>query len=108
MDRERAERLAAKRNARLRERYPPFADHLPSYTADQVMREFEGYARRRAEGEARLRERATTFRAQVGDLVTPEEFAALEERRTILPLSVEYDADFWRRHLQRLTEGRAP
>jgi hypothetical protein len=108
MDRERAERLAAKRNARLRERHPLFADRLPQYTAEQVMREFEGYDRRRAEGEARLAEGAAVFRAQVQELVAPEEFTALEERRKILPPSVEYDADFWQRHLRRLTEGRAP
>ena len=46
MDRERAEQLAARRNARLRAKYPLFADQLPRETAERVLREFEGYARK--------------------------------------------------------------
>ena len=46
MDRERAERLAARWNARLKAKYPLFADQLPEETAERVLREFEGYARK--------------------------------------------------------------
>jgi hypothetical protein len=104
MDPERAERLAAKRNARLRERFPLFADQLPPYTTESVVREFEGYARRMQEAIARLRSRAEEYKAQVRALVTPKQLAALEERRTVLPASPEYDADFWHRQLMALTE----
>jgi hypothetical protein len=54
VDEERAARLAARRNARLRARYPLFADELSEETADPVMREFNGYAPRMAECRARL------------------------------------------------------
>src|SRR3712207_4380961 len=103
MDRERAERLAARRNARLRERCPLFAAQLPPYTAEGVMREFEGYARKMAEATARMRVRAAEYKAQVQALVSPEEFAALEERRKVLPPTPEYEADFWHRQLRALT-----
>jgi hypothetical protein len=46
MGSERAGRLAARRNARLRAKYPLFADQLPEETAERVLREFEGYARK--------------------------------------------------------------
>jgi hypothetical protein len=105
MDRERAERLAARRNARLRAKYPLFADQLEQETAERVIREFEGYARKVAECRARLLARAAEFKDRVRLLVTPEELAALEERRKVLPSSEEYEADFWRRQLRRLTEG---
>jgi hypothetical protein len=105
MGRERAERLAARRNARLKAKYPLFADQLPEETAERVMREFDGYARKMAECRARLLARAAGYRARVRPLVTPEEFAALEERRKVLPTSEEYEADVWHRQLRRLTEG---
>jgi hypothetical protein len=41
----------------------------------------------------------------VRELVTPEELAALEERRKVLSPSEEYEADFWHGQLRRLTEG---
>ena len=105
MDRQRAERLAALRNARLRAKYPLFADQLPEETAERVLREFEGYARKMAECRARLLARAAEFKDRVRLLVTPEELAAMEERRKVLPSSEEYEADFWHRQLRRLTEG---
>jgi hypothetical protein len=40
MDRERAEQLAARRNARLRAKYPLFADQLPEETAERMQREY--------------------------------------------------------------------
>jgi hypothetical protein len=108
VDRERAERLAARRNARLRAKYPLFAGQLEEETADRVQREFDGYARRMAECRARLAARAAEYKARVKELVTPEEFAALEERRKVLPDSEEYDADFWHRQLKVLTERGGP
>jgi hypothetical protein len=105
MDRERAGRLAARRNARLRAKDPLFAGQLPEETAERVLREFEGYARKMAARRARLLARAAEYKARVRELVTPEELAALEERRRVLPSSEEYEADFWRRQLRRLTEG---
>jgi hypothetical protein len=104
MDRKRAERLARKRNARLKAKYPLFADQLPEETAERVMREFDGYARKMAECRARLLARAEEYKARVRELVTPEEFASLEERRRVLPSSEEYEADFWYRQLKALTE----
>jgi hypothetical protein len=108
VDRARAERLAARRNARLRARYPLFADQLPQETAERVQREFDGYARSMAECRARLACRAAEYRARVKGLVTAEEFAALEERRRVLPDSEEYAADFWHRRLNALTERGGP
>ena len=105
MDRERAEQLAARRNARLRAKYPLFADQLPEETAERVMREFEGYARKMAECRDRLQARAAEYRDRVRQLMTPEELAALEERRQVLPSGEEYTADFWHRQLRHLTEG---
>jgi hypothetical protein len=104
MDRERAERLAARRNTRLKEKYPLFADQLPRETAERVMREFEGYARKMAACRARLLARAEEYQARVRQLVTPEELAALAERRKVLPSGEEYSADFWHRQLRALTE----
>ena len=106
MDRERAGRLAARRNARLMEKYPLFADQLPEETAERVMREFEGYARKMAACRARLLARAAEYRDRVRQLMTPEELAALEDRRKVLPSGEEYEADFWHRQLRRLTEGK--
>jgi hypothetical protein len=106
MDHDKAARVAAKRNERLKAKYPLFADQLPEQSAEQVRREFDGYARRMEEARARLRARAQEYKAQVKALVTAEELAALEERRQVLPPSEEYEADFWRRHLKRLTDGR--
>jgi hypothetical protein len=105
MDRERAERLAARRNARRRAKYPLFADQLPEETAERVLREFDGYAGKMAACRARLLARAAEYRDRVRQLVTPEELAALEERRKVLPSGEEYEADFWHRQLRRLTEG---
>ena len=105
MDRERAERLAARRNARLRAKYPLFADQFPEETAERALREFDGYARKMAACRARLLARAAEYRDRVRQLVTPEELAALEERRKVLPAGEEYTADFWHRRLRRLTEG---
>jgi hypothetical protein len=105
MDRKRAERLARRRNARLKAKYPLFADQLPEETAERVMREFQGYARKMAECRARLLARAEEYKAKVRELVTPEELAALEERRKVLPSGEEYSADFWHRQLNALTEG---
>ena len=105
MDRERAERLAARRNTRLKEKYPLFADQLPRETAERVMREFEGYARKMAACRARLLARAAEYRDRVRQLVTPVEFAALEDRRRVRPSGEEYTADFWHRQIRRLTEG---
>jgi hypothetical protein len=99
VDRERAERLAAKRNARLRARHPLFADQLEEETPEKVLREFAGYDRRMAECRAQLAARAAEYKARVKELVTPKEFVALEERRKVLPASEEYDADFWGRQL---------
>jgi hypothetical protein len=104
VDRERAERLARRRNARRRAKYPLFAGQLEEETAEQVMREFDGYARRMAECRARLAARAAEYKARVKELVTAEEFAALEECRKVLPDSEEYDADFWHRQLKTRTE----
>jgi hypothetical protein len=104
VDRERAERLAARRNARMRGRHLLFADQLEEETAEKVLREFDGYERPMAECRARLAARAAEYRAKVKGMVTPEEFAALEERRKVLPQSEEYDADFWRRRFVAMTE----
>jgi hypothetical protein len=79
-----------------------FADQLPEETAERVMREFDGYARRMAECRARLAARAEGYRGRVRALVTPGESAALEARRAALPASEEYAADFWRRQLEAL------
>jgi hypothetical protein len=105
MDRERAERLAARRNARLRARYPLCADQLPEETAEHIIRELDGYARKMAACRARLLARAAEYRARVRQLVSAEELAALDERRKVLPSGEEYEADFWHRQLRRLTEG---
>jgi hypothetical protein len=104
VDRERAERLAARRNARLRARHPLFADQLEEVTAEKVLREFEGYERRMAECRTLLAARAAEYKARVSELVTPEEFAALEERRKVLPDGEEYTADFWHRQVMSLDE----
>jgi hypothetical protein len=49
MDYARAARVAARRNARVRQRYPLLAGLLPRYTAEQVLREFAGYVSRMEE-----------------------------------------------------------
>jgi hypothetical protein len=54
---------------------------------------------------ARLLARAGEYRDWVQELVTPEQLAALEECRRVLPSFEEYGADFWHRQLRRLTEG---
>jgi hypothetical protein len=105
MDRKRAERLAARRNARLRAKYPLFADQLPEESAERDLREFDGYARKMAACRARLLARAAGYRDRVRQLVTPEELAAPEEHRKVLPSGEEYEADFWHRQLRRLAEG---
>jgi hypothetical protein len=58
-----------------------------------------------AECRARLLVRAAEYRDRLRQLVTPEELAALEDRRQVLPSGEEYEADFWHRQLRRLTEG---
>jgi hypothetical protein len=106
MDPARAARVAARRNARIRQRYPLFAGLLPLYTAEQVLREFAGYSSRMEEALAALRARAALYKERARALVTGEEFAALAERRKALPASAEYDADFWHGALKNLPAER--
>jgi hypothetical protein len=106
MDEERVERLAARRNARLRAKCPLAADRLPQERAERVVRALAGSARRMAECRARLAAQAKGHRDRVRALVTPGEFAALAARRAVLPASEEYAADFWRRQLWAVLQGR--
>jgi hypothetical protein len=68
-----------------------------------VLREFGGYDCTMEEAPAAMRSRAERYRDQVRLLMTREAFAALEERRKVLPASPEYDADFWHGALKALT-----
>jgi hypothetical protein len=106
MDQAQAARVADRRNARTRQRYPLLAALLPRCTVERVPREFAGYESRMEEAQAALRARAAIYKEQVRALVTVEEFAALMERRKALPHSPEYDADFWRGALACLVGAR--
>jgi hypothetical protein len=106
LDYAKAARVAARRNARTRQRYPLLAGLLPWYTAEQVLREFAGYDSRMEVAKATMRARGALCKDQVRALVTAEEFAALVERRKALPASPEYDADFWRGALNELMGSR--
>jgi len=106
MDYAKAARVAARRNARLRQRYPLLAGLLRRYTAEQVLREFAGYNGRMQEAQATMRARAALLEEQVRALVTREEFAALAGRRKALPASAEYDTDSWHEALKNLPAER--
>jgi hypothetical protein len=106
MDNAKAARVAARRNARIQQRYPLLAELLPRYTPEQVLRELARYDSRMEEAQAAMRAGGALYKGQVRALVTAEEFAALVERRKALPPSPEYDADFWRGALKHLSAGR--
>src|ERR1043166_7902893 len=99
MDLDRAARIADNRNRRAREHFPLFAAELEEITAEQVQAAFERHAQQFDECLRQLQERGDAFRRQVAELVTSEELANLDRRRSILPKSAEFHADFWRRQL---------
>jgi hypothetical protein len=105
ISREKAQRIADRRNARRRKALPLFAADLEEVTAEQVQEEFRRQHEQFQRCLDQLAERAARFRAVVAELVTNEELAALDERRACLPSGPEYSADFWRRQLSLLKGG---
>jgi hypothetical protein len=102
---EKAARIAERRNARRRRKYPLFADRLPVVTAEQVQAEFQRHHDRFEEALRRLSECAEQLRGMVASLVNDQELRRLDERREVLPRGEEYAADYWRHvYLRLVTE----
>jgi len=106
MDRPKAERMAAERTRKYREKLPLFADQIPPTTAEEIERAFDKHRADFAACERRLQERGDEFRAKVKELVTDIEFAALDSRRLNLPRGAEYHADFWRHRYEERCNTR--
>lgn len=102
IDADRAARIAEKRTRRLREQVPLFADQVEEVTADQVKAAADRHAEAFEHCCRGLQARGDAFREQVRQVVSPEEFAILEARKSVLPTSPEYHADFWRREAGRV------
>jgi hypothetical protein len=102
LDDERAARIAAKRMERQRQQFPLFADQLPVVTGAAVKAAADRHAERFAACLHMLQKRGDAFREQVGERVSSEVFAELEQRQSRIPQTPEYHADFWRQQWTRL------
>jgi hypothetical protein len=103
---EKATRIAQKRNARHRSKYPLLAAHWPGVTPAQVQQEYQRHHDRFQAVLERLQAVADQFRSMVAALVTAAEMERLDERRLLYPNGVEYSASFWRAAYQRLKGGQ--
>ena len=104
IDEERAARIAEKRNDKMKAKFPLFADQLEEVTGEQVKAAADRHAAKFAQCERDLQERGDTFREQVRLWVSADIFAELERRRSKLPPTSEYHADFWRQQAQAISK----
>ena len=108
IDAERAERIAEKRNQKLREKMPLFADQMEEITGVQVKAAADRHAEAFAQCEQELQARGDAFREQVRQVVSAETITALDQQRERLPNTAEYHADFWRQQWQRIESNSIP
>src|SRR5437016_10237740 len=108
IDAERAERIAEKRNQKLREKMPLFADQMEDITGAQVKAAADRHAEAFARCEQDLQARGDAFREQVRLVVSAETIAELDQQRAKLPKTAEYHADFWRQQWQRVESNSIP
>ena len=104
IDEERAARIAGKRNDKMKAKFPLFADQLEDVTGEQVKAAADRHAAKFDRCSRELQERGDEFREQVRRLVSAEEFAELDRRRSTLPPTSEYHADFWRQQAQAISK----
>ena len=97
-----AERMAEKRTERLREREGIFAACVEPVTGEQIKESARRHRERFQATMDKLQARGEEFKARVATIVSPEELAALAERRATLPDGPEYHADYWSRALGRI------
>lgn len=101
-------RMAEKKNARLRARYPLLAHAglLETATADRVRAAWDAINARRQAAETLFFERACAFCEAAFQRLGADETALLYRyRMRLLPKAIVDDADFWRCVLRRLDDG---
>lgn len=107
-----AERLAAARTKKERDKLPLLAEQIPAKTPEEVKaavdRGREQFREQMAKGNAEMERRGDLFRGHVRALVDDATFAGLENRRSMSPESPEYSADFWRGELKKLAQPVPP
>jgi hypothetical protein len=101
---EKAERAARKRTRRDLERAPllELSGDLHHWTGDEMQAEWDWYAAKQEESEARLFARGVSFRERVARFVNSDELARLDVQRKMYPKTACYSADFWRCELMKL------
>jgi hypothetical protein len=99
IDSARAAAISARRNAKARNRFPLLATAglLAPTTAEQVEAAWERHATRFQDALTRLHAVGEQYRALCEWLLSSSDFRQLESRRSIMPDSGKYNADFWRR-----------
>ena len=99
----RAERMAHRRTQFERERAPLFADQIPATQPEAYIQAAEQSAQMWRELQEKHQNFAVTRRLEVAGAVSPEDFAAMDDRWNSFqgPRTPTYEADFW---LQRYRE----
>lgn len=95
---EKAQRAALRRTQRDISRWPllELGGNLHHWTGDEMLAEWNRYATKLEESEARLFAQGISFRERVARLVSPDELARMDVRRKMYPPATCYSADFWR------------
>lgn len=95
-----------KRTAKLKEQAGLFAEYVEPVTAEQVITAAERHRDRFRRCLEEQQAKGDAARSRIAELVGPEELAALDARRAVLPSGPEYHADLFCRELQRLLAER--
>ena len=97
-------RMAQRHNAAVEEKMPLLvsAGLIRPVTADEIQATYERWHREREEFRLRQVRFAERCRRMVSRRVSDSDLDALDARRSRLPASSEYGADFWRTVLARL------
>lgn len=96
-------RMAQKHNAAVEEKMPLLASAglITRVTADEIQATYERWQRERQQFRLRQMRFADRCRRLVARRVSRSELDDLDARRSRLPASSEYGADFWRNVLAR-------
>lgn len=102
--REKAEKVAIRRNKKNAKRWPllALAGALEHVTADDILNADARSEAKWREDNEKMAARARVFRQRVATLISGDELASLDQQRLRYPSGQEYAADFWRGQLRKL------
>jgi len=106
---ERAERVAARRNQRERDKYPLLAliGDVRVVTAEQVKRSADAWRQRQIDLDREFERQATEYRQRCCEILDAAEIERMDAYcKRVYPPDATYRLEYWRKQLERLSQER--